>query len=488
MTAAITSIANTNSTGCVVAPKPRRGHVDVLIIDRDPATVALVTGACTDLKLTLYAASAAADALQLISTLKPALVILGHIMPEVSGMELLEKVLEIDADLDVVLLTGQYSTDSAVDAIQRGAYDYLTKPISPTRLRLRLAKWVGDSDVRKRAARLERELMFASSFEGILGRSPLMLDLFSKMRRIAPHFQTVLVTGETGTGKELIARALHRLSPVASGPFVVCNCAALVETLLESELFGHVKGAFTGATQDKKGLIESADGGTVFLDEIGEMPLTTQVKLLRLIQNREIQRVGSGAVQKVSVRIVAATHRNLKMLANSSFREDLYYRLSVIDLHVPRLLDRREDIPLLEHHFLRSYGARYGKPMLRIGRKAHAVLSRHTWPGNVRELENVIAHACMLAQNGTVSVEDLPETLLQRTVVHDTSPGEMIPLEAAMRRHASRVLRMVGNNRVQAAAVLGISRTTLYRLISSREGSTFGDSPGGNGTHQSGQR
>src|SRR2546422_5378422 len=269
-------------------------------------------------------------------------------MPKVGGMELLERILEAAPATNVMLMTGHYSTEAAVEAIQKGAYDYLNKPLSVEKLRQRVDQLMAEARQRRRTLQLDRELLKVYEFEGLLGRSPLMLDVFARVRRVAPHFRTVLVTGATGTGKELVARALHRLSPAASGTFAVCNCSAIVETLFESELFGYVKGAFTGATQDKSGLFEYANGGTLFLDEIGEMPLATQAKLLRVLQSQEIQRVRSPAVRKVAVRGVAATNRDLRArVAEKEFRDDLYYRLSMVEVKLPLLAERKEDLPLL---------------------------------------------------------------------------------------------------------------------------------------------
>ena len=239
-----------------------------------------------------------------------------------------------------------------------------------------------------------------------------MLDMFSTIRRVAPHYRSLLITGQTGTGKDLVARAVHQLSPASSGNFVVVNCSAVVETLFESELFGHVKGSFTGADRDKVGLVEHASGGTLFLDEIGDMPLSTQAKLLRVLQNQEVQRVGSLTPRKVDIRVVAATNKNLRSaIAEREFREDLYYRLTMIEIHIPSLTERPEDLPLLMHHFIERFSHQFGKPCVRGTRRAQIVLSRHTWPGNIRELENVIGHACMVVMGDTIDVVDLPDYL-----------------------------------------------------------------------------
>ena len=293
-----------------------------------------------------------------------------------------------------------------------------------------------------------------------------MLDVFARIRRVAPHFGTALVTGATGTGKELVARALHRLSPGASHPFVVSNCSAIVESLLESELFGHVKGAFTGATQDKLGAFEYANHGTVFLDEIGELPLTAQSKLLRFLQNHEIQRVGSPVPRTVDVRVIAATNRNLRtMVKDGGFREDLYYRLAMVEIKLPGLAERREDLPLLERYFLEKFAVEYKKPVSGMTRRAQTRMAMYSWPGNVRELENVIGNACMMVDGIVIDVRDLPEPIRLQSRELSVPDETMISLEELQKRHTMKVLERVGGNKSQAAEILGISRATIYQLL-----------------------
>jgi DNA-binding NtrC family response regulator len=385
-------------------------------------------------------------------------------MPGVHGWEMLESIMAADPGAEVILMTAHYSTDSAVDAIQKGACDYLTKPLSIEKLRRRIALLLSEAEERRRTYELDHELLNACQFEGIVGRSPLMLDVFARIRRVAPHFQNVLVTGPTGTGKELVARALHRLSPVASGPFAICNCSAIVETLVESELFGYVRGAFTGANQDKVGVFEFANGGIVFLDEIGELPLASQGKLLRVLQNSEIQRIGSPVLRTVDVRVIAATNRNLRSLvAEGKFREDLYYRLAMAEIPLPRLMDRREDMPLLQRHFLEKFAAQYNKPVTGITRRAQNRMATYTWPGNVRELENTIGNACMMADGPVIDINDLPEPV--RGLATAAQDDNLAPLHEMQRRHVIRVLEHVGGNKSQAAEILGISRATVYQLL-----------------------
>ncbi len=438
----------------------------LLAIDDDPQSLEFVKDALAQENLEILTTTDPELGLEFVLRRHPQIVLLDLMMPKIGGMELLERILEADPGTNVMLMTGHYSTEAAVEAIQKGAYDYLNKPLSVEKLRQRVDQLIAEARQRRRTLELDRELLKVYEFEGLLGRSPLMLDVFARVRRVAPHFRTVLVTGATGTGKELVARALHRLSPAASGTFAVCNCSAIVETLFESELFGYVKGAFTGATQDKSGLFEYANGGTLFLDEIGEMPLATQAKLLRVLQSQEIQRVGSPAVRKVDVRVVAATNRDLRArVGEKEFRDDLYYRLSMVEVKLPLLAERKEDVPLLVRYLVERFATQYNKPIRGLTRRAQALLARYSWPGNVRELENALGHACMMVEGDLIDVRDFPDTLrkpAERELVEDE---DLIPLDELQRRHALRVLARVGGNKKRAAEILGIARTTLYQLL-----------------------
>jgi DNA-binding NtrC family response regulator len=390
-------------------------------------------------------------------------------MPHLSGMEVLERIMEFDPATDVILMTAHYSTESAVEAIRKGASDYLNKPVPIATLRQRTGKLIDEARRRQRALQLENDMLAGCEFEGMVGNSPLMWELYSKIRRIAPHYRTALVTGATGTGKELVARALHRLSPAAPSSFVVLNCSAVVETLFESELFGHVKGAFTGATHDKMGLFEHAHGGTLFLDEIGDMPLATQAKLLRALQYQEIQRVGSLSARKVDVRVIAATHRDLPAaIAHRQFREDIYYRLAMVEIHTPHLAERKEDLPLLERSFVSKFAGQYRKTVRGLTPRAQILLGRHSWPGNVRELENVIGHACMMVMGDTIDIHDLPEYLRtpEESSVAAAKPVSAPPmgaesLEDQERRLIVEALQAAGGNQSQAARLLRIGRDAL---------------------------
>lgn len=440
----------------------------LLVIDDDPLVLEIAQEALRQEGLRILSAGTPESGLDLFFKERPQIVITDLMMPRVSGMEVLERIIAADPAVEVILLTGHYSTDSAVQAIQKGACDYLTKPPDLFKLRARVAQLITEAAVRKRALSLDHELLETYQFEGMIGRSPLILELFAKIRRIASHFRNVLVAGATGTGKELAARALHRSSPVASKPFAVCNCSAIVDTLFESELFGYVRGAFTGAHRDKAGLFEFADGGTVFLDEIGELPLGAQAKLLRVLQNQEVQRVGSPVPRKIDVRVIAATNRDLEgMVKEKTFREDLFYRLAMVEVKLPRLEERKDDLPLLERHFLQRFANEYKKDIQGMTRRAQSLLMRYHWPGNVRQLENVIGSACMMAHGPVIDIADLPEEL--RSGIANQPEAEITSLEAVEQRHVLRVLEQMGGNKNRAADALGISRSTLYAILGKME-------------------
>jgi DNA-binding NtrC family response regulator len=448
--------------------------VSLLIIDDNAGSLELLSTALAQHGLEIHTASNPDAGLDLIHRHRPQIVLADLVMPRMSGLEVLEHTMEFDPSIDVILMTAHYSTESAVEAIKKGASDYLNKPVSIAALRERIGKLVDDARKRQRSLQLEDEMLASAEFEGIVGHSPLMWEMFSKIRRVAPHYRAILITGETGTGKDLIARALHSLSPAASGRHVVLNCSAVVETLFESELFGHVKGSFTGATADKAGLFEHAHGGTLFLDEIGDMPLATQAKLLRVLQNREVQRVGSLTAREVDVRVIAAAHHDLRTsIREKRFREDLYYRLSMVEIRVPRLSERKEDLPLLERHFIPRFAAQYGKEIRGLTHRARILLSLHAWPGNVRELENVIGHACMMAAADVIDVADLPSYLhpvrgVLEAVSAAASPMEeagVATLEEQERLLIIRALEAAGGNQSQAARLLHIGRDALrYKL------------------------
>ncbi len=447
----------------------------MVIIDDNPASLELLGSALAHADLAIHSAGDPEDGLDLVYQYHPQIVITDLVMPKMTGIEVLERVMEFDPSTEVVLMSAHYTTETAVEAIKKGASDYLNKPVSIKDLREKIGVLVEDALRRRRLSQLEEELSAGSEFQGLVGRSPRMWEVFSRIRRVAPHYRTVLVTGETGTGKDLVAQALHKMSPVASGRFVVLNCSAVVETLFESELFGHVKGSFTGATSDKPGLFEHAHGGTLFLDEIGDTPLATQAKLLRALQNQEVQRVGSLTARKVDVRVIAATNCDLKAaVAAGRFREDLYYRLAMVEIRLPRLADRMEDLPLLEHHFISKFAALYNKQINGMTQRTRLLLAAHPWPGNVRELENAIGHACIMTMSDCIDVLDLPETLRGGSAgdhgpaaepLAAAAPGGVMPLDEYEKALIQRALAASGSNQSQAARMLRIGRDALrYKM------------------------
>jgi DNA-binding NtrC family response regulator len=388
-------------------------------------------------------------------------------MPGMDGYQFLDQALRADPGLHVIIMTGEYTLDSALEAVRRGATDFLPKPIDRVRLKRTLDDVAALYDQRRRVRDLEEQLLKDLEFHGIVGKSPAMLEVFDFARKVARHYTNVLLIGATGTGKELVARAIHQISPVSQQKLVVCNCSALVDTLLESQLFGHMRGSFTGATDTRPGLFEFANNGTVFLDEVGETSLPMQAKLLRVIQNREIQRIGSPEVRQINVRLIAATNRDLRAeVLAGRFREDLYYRLCSIQLRLPPLSERLEDIPLLVQFFLKKYNDAYGKSISGLTRRAQAVLLQHSWPGNVRELENVISSACITTVGDFIDLADLPEGLQHRRPRNaDGDDWRPLSLEEMRKVHIHRILDMCQGNRLRAAQVLGIGRTSLYRYL-----------------------
>jgi DNA-binding NtrC family response regulator len=449
----------------------------VLAIDDSPQNLELIRAALEQQQdVEILTADDPEAGYEIFLKVRPRIVLLDLVMPKVTGMELLERIVAVDPGTDVILITSHYSPESAVEAIQKGACDYWTKPLDVEKLRNRIAGFLVEAERRLKTLRLDRELVDACQFEGMVGRSPLMLEVFARIRRVAPHFRTVLVTGPTGTGKELVAHALHRLSPASRGKFAVCNCSALVENLLESELFGHVRGAFTGAAQDKPGLFEYADGGAIFLDEIGELSLPAQAKLLRVLQNREVQRVGALTTRSIDVRVIAATHRDLKaMVRDGQFREDLYYRLAIVEITLPSLTSRREDLPLLQRFFVEKFAAEYKKSIAGMTRRTQTRMAGYPWPGNIRELENVIGNACMMADGALIDIDDLPESLRIPNTQEVSSDDTLLPLEEVQRRHVLRVLEAVGGHKTRAAEILGIGRATIYEMLSKMKDEANGD-------------
>jgi DNA-binding NtrC family response regulator len=445
-----------------------RSSVPICVLDDEADHVELTVTHLTRAGFPALGTTNAGEALKKVRAGECRVVIADFKMPGMDGLAFLEKALQSDPGMYVILVTGFYSVDSAIEAIKQGASDYLCKPLDMPRLLKALDDIAESFTKRLRVKDLEDKLLDTLQFHGIVGRSAPMLEVFDLAKKISRHYTNALITGPTGSGKELIAHALHQMSPVAQERFAVCNCSALVDTLLESQLFGHMRGSFTGANETRAGLFEYADRGTVFLDEIGETSLQMQAKLLRVIQNREIQLVGSPEVKKIDVRLIAATNRDLRAeVLAGRFREDLFYRLSSIELRVPGLSERQEDIPVLVHHFLKKYSVAYSKPLQGLTRRAHIALLQHDWPGNVRELENLIAGAAITATAEMIDLNDFPEHLQKprRKQGAAGAPWAPLPLDEVRSDHIQRVLEMCHGNRVRTAQVLGIGRTSLYRFL-----------------------
>lgn len=390
------------------------------------------------------------------------LVILDLKMPGLSGMEVLKKIKEEDPKIVVVVITGYATVESAVEAMKAGAYDFIPKPFTPESLRM-----ISRRALEKRKLSLENVLLRAElkgrfGTEAIVGRSSSMREVEELVRKVAPSDSTVLISGETGTGKELIARAIHSQSSRRDKPFVVVDCGGLAESLFESELFGHVKGSFTGATETKYGRFEVANNGTVFLDEIGNISMNIQTKLLRVLQEREITRVGSSQVIKVDVRIIAATNKELlKCVKEQTFREDLFYRLSVVPIVLPPLRERREDIALLANHFLRKHNVKKEKSVTAISERAMKVLTEYDWPGNVRELENVVERAVVLTKSGVIEPDDLWYYELGSKTPSSSDADETKSLTDVEKEHIIRTLEALNGHIGKASEALGIDRKTL---------------------------
>ncbi|HMP77080.1 MAG TPA: sigma-54 dependent transcriptional regulator [Kiritimatiellia bacterium] len=386
-------------------------------------------------------------------------------MPGIDGLTLLQRAMARAPQPVCIMLTAYGSIELAVEAMRRGAYDFMTKPINLDRLELVLKRALQTQSLETENRALREQLDARYGLEQIIGQSPAMQEVFDTLRQVAPSRATVLVLGESGTGKELVAHALHRLSPRGKGPFVAVHCAALSATLLESELFGHEKGAFTGAAERRRGRFELADGGTLFLDEIGEIDAALQVKILRVLEERRFERVGGSETLDVDVRLVAATNRDLKrMVEEGKFREDLFYRLDVVTVKLPPLRERVGDLPLLVHHFVTALARENGKTLDGITPDALQALAAYDWPGNVRELRNVVERMVVLSRGDRLTLRDVPPHL-RGPDEHAPARGGALSLEASERLMIVRALKMNDGNVTKAAADLGISRRTLHRKL-----------------------
>lgn len=446
----------------------------VLVVDDDGEMRALVQDVLQDHGHRVTVACNGREALKQLSEEQYAVVLTDLRMKEMQGIELLSEIKRAYPDINVILMTAFGSVDTAIEAMKQGAYDYLMKPVKNEELLRVTNRAVREAALRQEVNRLRREVLKEYSFHQILGKSKPMRDVFDLIRRVSDSPTNVLITGESGTGKELVAKAIHYNSDRRDASFVAVNCAAIPEMLLESELFGHMKGAFTDAKLDKRGLFEEAQKGTLFLDEISELPLMLQAKLLRAIQEREIRRVGATRSVSVDVRIIAATNVNLaEAVKAKQFREDLYYRLNVIEVHLPPLRERKEDIPLLVEAFLRRCAETGRKGAKGMTESALALLIDYQWPGNVRELENVIERAVTLTIQDKIVPEDLPPTIQgcrgDRRVI-DEAADHTRSLSEVEQEYILRIMEKTGGNKYQAAQVLGIDRKTLYRKLDEIEG------------------
>lgn len=467
-----------------VPPKPvaePAAHGRVLIIDNDEPHALTVADGLERVGFTCTVAASGTAGLKEIEQHEFDVIITDLMMNDVGGLEVLAAAKNDQPDAEVILVTGHGTVPSAVSAMQQGAFNYLLKPLDINQLRAVTEKAAGSARLRRTNVELNRRLDEKFGFEGVVGTSAKMNDVISLLKRVAPTSAAVLIQGETGTGKELVAQAIHQNSPRKNKPFVALNCAALSDTILESELFGHVAGAFTDARSDRVGKFEYANGGTLFLDEVGDMPLPTQIKLLRVLESGEITPVGSNHPKRVDVRILSATNRNLEAaIAAGTFRSDLYHRLKVVTVVLPRLIDRREDIPLLIEHFMKQFAKQHDKTVKSMSTAARRRLMAYDWPGNVRELRNVVERMVVVDADGVLDVDDLPSELVDPNAPTDgTAEGTVAaaaggdslaalvgrPLEAVERLFITETLQAAAGNREEAAKMLGIGERTLYRKI-----------------------
>jgi len=449
----------------------------LMVVDDEPPVLKVIERLAGKAGFDVVTCGSGSEAMRALMRKPADLAMVDLRMPDVNGLDLLRQIRSVVPSCEVILMTAYAAVDSAVEAIKLGAREYLTKPFDFDRLRQVLGDIRVELERRAQVVALESQMARQLEFCGMLGRSPAMQEVFSLIQRLAPHAKVVLITGETGTGKELAARAFHQSGPRRGRPFVTINCSAVVDTLFESELFGHVRGAFTGALEAKPGVFEAAHGGTLFLDEIGELPVSVQAKLLRALENGEVQRVGSLQPKRVDVSVIAATNRDLRAeVAAGRFRGDLFYRLNVVEVALPPLRDRREDIPYLTAIFVRECAQRMHKPLSGLTSSAERMLLGARWDGNVRELKNAIERAAMIAEGSVISerelagafAADVPMPASRARAAETTTPRAAespAALDQVEREHIVDVLRQVNGNRMAAAKLLGISRRALYRRL-----------------------
>jgi len=442
----------------------------VLVVDDDRSMTDLLSERLKRRQFEVTAAQSVAAARVAFDSAEPDVVVTDLNMPGQSGIEFCEWVVTNRADTPVILITAFGSLDTAIAAIRAGAYDFITKPFEIDVLGIALERALKHRQLRHEVKRLRSLLDQARGMHELLGESPVMHEMKELMARVAESQASVLVTGESGTGKEVVARLLHQKGPRADHPFIALNCAAMPEHLIESELFGHVRGAFTDARTDKVGLLVQANQGTLFLDEVGDMPLGLQPKLLRVLEERKVRPVGGSKEVAFDVRLISATHRDLEdAIVQNQFREDLYFRLNVIQLGLPPLRARGNDVLLIAQSFVESFAKQTGKPIAGLSPEAAERLLAYAWPGNVRELRNAMERAVALTQHESITVDDLPERIRAYKVSHvlvaSQDPEELVNLAEVEKRYIARVLGAVGGNKSTAARILGIDRTTLYKKL-----------------------
>ena len=445
--------------------------IRVLVVDDDEGHAEAVAESLRRTGYDCTIAASGREGIRLIEEQDFDVVLTDLLMGDVGGLEVLARAKAEQPDAEVVILTGHHTIKTAVSAMQAGAATYLTKPLDIGELRTVVDKRSESRRLARTNAQLQRQLNERFGFEGVVGNSQAMHSVIERLRQVAPTSATVLITGESGTGKELVAKAIHVNSPRRAKPFVPLNCAALSENILESELFGHVKGAFTGAERERKGYFEQANGGTLFMDEVGDIPLSTQVKLLRVLESGEITRVGTNEAIRVNVRLVSATNRDLsEAIAAGTFRQDLYHRLKVVGVKLPPLRARREDITLLLEHFLKEFSTAHGKPLATVTPALRKALMAYPWPGNVRELRNVVESLVVIDTDGVLDLDDLTEELVAAGGPAEAAamgPDPLLgkSLDDIERHYIVETLALCEGNREEAARRLGIGERTLYRKL-----------------------
>jgi two-component system, NtrC family, response regulator AtoC len=444
-------------------------QANILVVDDDPDTRDLLQEVLSEEGYNVSTAGSAEDALSVgRQELFDVIISDMRLGPNQNGLDVLRAYKEIQPESEVILITAFGSMETAIEAVKAGAFDYISKPFKIGEVVLQVARAVENRNLVRENRNLKRQLGSQAQLASLVGTSPPMLEVYKKIAMVSDSRSTVLIYGESGTGKELVAKAIHHNSPRATQNFFPVNCGALTESLLESELFGHVRGSFTGAYENKRGILEESSGGTVFLDEVSEMSPALQVKLLRVIEDQEVRRIGSNQVLKLDLRLIAASNRILgDMVEQGRFRADLYYRLRVVEISLPPLRDRMEDIPVLVGHFLKSLGRDRGMEYA-ISPQALSALVGYEWPGNVRELENALEAAVALNRTGIIKTEDLPAKLRieppKRNVVDDIHT-DLPSLDEMSKRYLVHVLKMTNQNKAKTAHIMGISRKTLYRMV-----------------------